>query len=321
MTHGASCTSPGRDWSNENGMGVRTEDTTYRTAARLRRTVVASALVIALNYGFTQAGDAPVATQPMATQPVAQDFKSAPTLKSATEFLSRELRAEQGDDLRNRGMLWVEQGAGLWETPSGPGNVSCRSCHGDARATMADVAARYPVYDLTGRRVLNLEGRINACRTDRQGSAAWAYETNELLAMTAYLSHLSRGLSKQSRIGDGSFADVGHESAELTRAFERGRALWTERQGQLNLSCAQCHDANVGRKLRGDTISSAVPNGYPAYRLEWNGLGSLHRRLRACQLGVRAVQFEQGSNEYLALEVYLAWRARGLPLESPAMRR
>ncbi|MBX9926228.1 MAG: sulfur oxidation c-type cytochrome SoxA [Hyphomicrobiaceae bacterium] len=310
MTHGASSTSSARDWSNETGMGVRTEATTSRTAARLWRTVVASALVLAISRGLPEAADAPAATQA-----VARD------LTSATEFLSRELRAEQGDDLRNRGMLWVEQGAGLWDSAPGPSNASCRSCHGDPRATMADVAARYPVYDRTRGRVLNLEGRVNACRTERQGSAAWAYETNELLAMTAYLSHVARGLPKQSPIADGSPKDTGGQSAEFTRAFERGRTLWTERQGQLNLSCAQCHDGNVGRKLRGDTISSAVPNGYPAYRLEWNGLGSLHRRLRACQLGVRAVQFEQGSDEYLALEVYLAWRARGLPLEAPAMRR
>ena len=103
--------------------------------------------------------------------------------------------------------------------------------------------------------------------------------------------------------------------------YETGQKLWNERQGQLNLSCAQCHDDNVGRKLRGDTISSAVPTGYPVYRLEWQGLGSLHRRLKACQLGVRAVQFEQGAPEYLALELYLAVRANGLPMESPALRR
>lgn len=103
--------------------------------------------------------------------------------------------------------------------------------------------------------------------------------------------------------------------------FEAGKAFYERRQGQLNLACTQCHDGLVGRKLRGDTISHGVGTGYPAYRLEWNGLGSLHRRLRACSLGVRATQFAYGSDEYLALELYLAVRARGLAVEAPGLRR
>jgi sulfur-oxidizing protein SoxA len=103
--------------------------------------------------------------------------------------------------------------------------------------------------------------------------------------------------------------------------FEAGETFYNLRQGQLNLSCAQCHDSLAGRRLRGDVISNGVGTGYPAYRLEWNAVGSLHRRLRACSLGVRAIQFDYGSPEYLNLELYLAWRARGLPIETPAIRR
>jgi sulfur-oxidizing protein SoxA len=103
--------------------------------------------------------------------------------------------------------------------------------------------------------------------------------------------------------------------------LEEGRRFYETRQGQLNLACGQCHDDNAGRRLRGDVISGGLGTGYPAYRLEWNGMGSLHRRLRACSLGVRATQFELGSPEYLALELFLAHRARGLPVEAPGLRR
>jgi sulfur-oxidizing protein SoxA len=103
--------------------------------------------------------------------------------------------------------------------------------------------------------------------------------------------------------------------------LERGRALYEERQGQLNLACTQCHDQNAGRRLRGDVISHGLGTGWPAYRLDWNGMGSLHRRLRACQLGVRATLLPLGSPEYLALELFLADRARGLPVEAPGLRR
>jgi sulfur-oxidizing protein SoxA len=103
--------------------------------------------------------------------------------------------------------------------------------------------------------------------------------------------------------------------------LEEGRAFYAARQGQLNLSCGQCHDANAGRLLRGDVISSGLGTGYPAYRLEWNEVGSLHRRLRACSLGVRATQLPAGGADYLALELFLADRARGLPVEAPGLRR
>ena len=89
----------------------------------------------------------------------------------------------------------------------------------------------------------------------------------------------------------------------------------------MNVACTQCHDGNVGRRLRGDPLSQGQSDGWPAYRLEWQTLGSLSRRLRACSLGVRAEILPYGAPEYLALELYLAWRGEGLPLTSPGVRR
>ncbi len=73
--------------------------------------------------------------------------------------------------------------------------------------------------------------------------------------------------------------------------------------------------------MRGDTISYGPGNGYPAYRPERQSLGSLHRRLRACSLGVRALQFDYGSPDDLNLELYLAKRAEGVPIETPTIRK
>jgi len=99
-----------------------------------------------------------------------------------------------------------------------------------------------------------------------------------------------------------------------------GRDLFNLRQGQINLSCAQCHDDNWGGKLAGAPIPQGHPNGYPLYRLEWQTLGSLQRRLRNCLVGMRAEPYAFGAPEYVDLELYLMWRARGLPVETPAVR-
>jgi sulfur-oxidizing protein SoxA len=131
-----------------------------------------------------------------------------------------------------------------------------------------------------------------------------------LLSLTAAIALRSRGMPLRVAV-DGP----------ATPFLEQGRRFYETRQGQLNLACGQCHDDNAGRRLRGDVISNGLGTGYPAYRLEWNGLGSLHRRLRACSLGVRATEFALGSAEYLALELYLAARANGMPVEAPGLRR
>ena len=206
-------------------------------------------------------------------------------------------------------MLWVEQGEKLWREPAGAADQTCAACHGEP-SSLKGVATRYPVYDPKLQRLLNLEGRIQHCRAERQKAAPLAYESQPLLALTALVAHQSRGAAMGVSI-DGPARPF----------FEAGRALYHERQGQLDLSCAQCHEDSWGKRLRAERISQGHPNGFPIYRLEWQTLGSLHRRLRACFQGVRAEPFASGAPELLALELYLGWRAQGLPIETPAVRR
>lgn len=228
----------------------------------------------------------------------------ASEIRPSRNFLSPELRAIQDDPSRHPGWLWVEDGEALWRR----GERSCQSCHGDIDR-MRGVVARYPAVATDGA-LLNIEARIDRCRMQNQSQPAFGYESEPMLALTAAIAVRSRGMPV-------AVATDGPAAVYL----DEGRRLYATRQGQLNLSCGQCHDENAGRRLRGDVISSGLGTGYPAYRLEWNSLGSLHRRLRACSLGVRATQFELGSPEYLALELYLARRANGLPLEAPGLRR
>lgn len=235
---------------------------------------------------------------------LAGGIAAASELRPSRDFLSPELRALQDDPSRHPGWLWVEDGEALWRR----GERSCQSCHGGIDS-MAGVAARYPAVAQDGA-LLNLETRIERCRTQQQGEAPFGYESDALLSLSAAIAQRSRGLP-MSVATDGAAAPF----------VEQGRRFYETRQGQLNLACGQCHDDNAGRRLRGDVVSNGLGTGYPAYRLEWNTLGSLHRRLRACSLGVRATQFPLGSPEYLALELFLAARAAGLPIEAPGLRR
>lgn len=231
-------------------------------------------------------------------------------LKPGIEFQSRDIQAQQRDEFDNPGMLWVTRGERLWKATPGGGARSCSGCHGDAAVSMKGVAARYPQTDAATGRLQNIEARINRCRTEQQKAEAWRAESDELIGMTAYVSLQSRGMPKQVTIDAANQAN-----------FERGRAFYYLRQGQINLSCAQCHEDNWGRRLLGETISQGHGTSYPIYRLEWQSAGSLHRRFRSCASGVRAEMLPVGSPEYVDLELFLAWRAQGLPLDPPGVRR
>lgn len=236
-------------------------------------------------------------------------FRPEP-LKSGIEFSGAEVRALQQDDFSSPAMLWATRGEKLWGEPAGASGKSCASCHQDARASMKGVSARYPKVDPATARLTNIEGRINLCRTRHQQAEPLRYESDELLGLTVYVSHQSRGLP----IGVSIDTQNRHN-------YERGRDIFYTRMGQMNLACTHCHDRNFGRKLLNDTISQGHGNPYPAYRLEWQTLGSLHRRLRACFFGVRAELPLAGSQDLLDLELFLAWRSQGLKVETPGVRK
>lgn len=227
--------------------------------------------------------------------------------RSGFEFMSRETQALQRDDFANPGMLWVAEGEALWNRPAGTKGVACAGCH--TAASMKSVAARYPAWDAGSGRPVDLQGRIELCRTEKQGAPALPPESDEILSLSAYVAHQSRGLPI-----------VPPEDDRLAPGRERGAALYGRRMGQLNLSCAGCHDDNAGGRLGGAPIPQAHPTGYPLYRLEWQGLGSLQRRFRNCMAGVRAEPYDYGASEWVDLELFLMSRARGMLVETPAVR-
>ncbi len=239
---------------------------------------------------------------------MAQPAGAAPQ-RSGFAAMSPQLQAMQLDDALNPGMLWVKEGQALWERVQGNAQRSCASCHGPPAMSMRGVAARYPALDSLEQQPVDLAGRINLCRTRHQESPAWAREGPELLAMEALVALQSRGMALRPAA-----------EPALAAFRERGAVLFRQRMGQLDLSCSNCHDALVGRHLGGSVIPPSDPLPYPVYRLQWQSLGSLQRRVRSCMTGVRAQPFGYGDPEMVQLGLYLAARAAGMALEAPGVR-
>jgi sulfur-oxidizing protein SoxA len=228
--------------------------------------------------------------------------------RSGYDDMGPAVQAIQDDDIANPGMLWVQEGESLWDRKQGAADRSCADCHG-AGASMAGVALRYPAFSGSSARPVDLEQRINMCRTDHQKAEPLAHESRALLALSTYVATQSRGMP------------IAPPDDPRLRPFaEAGAALFARRQGQLNLSCARCHDDNPGQKLAAATIPQAHPTGYPLYRLEWQNVGSLQRRLRNCLIGMRAEPYAYGAPEYVDLELFLMRRAAGMTYEAPGVR-
>jgi len=273
-------------------------------------TAVAAALgtALALGAGAANAGNS-------MHNPYGSDVWSG--YKTATP----ETRAMQDDDFENPGMPVVDAAAELWNKKDGAANKSCADCHGavdDAKGgpvgvPMKGVGARYPVYDRVTQKPINVELQINRCRTEGQKAAEFKYESEAMLGMTALVNMQSRGMPRVTTADD--YTDP------LYPFWKKGEAFYYQRRGQLDMSCKHCHEDNAANMIRAETLSQGQSNGFPTYRFKWQKLGSLHRRFRGCNSNIRSQPYGYGSDEYLNLETYLAWRGRGLPVEGPSVRK
>lgn len=229
--------------------------------------------------------------------------------KSGYLYLDSQTRAMEADDFSNPGFLWIDKGQKLWNTPEGTNGKSCESCHG-AVTSMKGVGANYPVYDARSHGIVDLEERINQMRVDKMGAQPYKWESENLLALTAYVKLQSRGMPVAVNTGGPAHA-----------FWETGKKIYQARRGQLNMSCESCHVQFADHQLRSDTLSQGQINGYPLYRLKWQSLGSAQHRFKGCMLKIRANPFPYGSASMTDLELYVASRGNGLPVETPAVRK
>lgn len=229
--------------------------------------------------------------------------------RTGYDDMAPDLRAMQDAEIANPGLFWVLEGKRLYAEPAGEVGRACTDCHGPGEVGMLGVAARYPVWDDGKSRPIDLTGRIDECRSERQRADPLVRESDAQLALTAYVTHQSRGQPLTPEQGP---------LMDLLR--NEGRGIFESRMGQLNLACAHCHDDYAGERLAAAIIPQAHPTGYPQYRIQWETMGSLHRRFGNCMAGVRAKLFDPGSRELVALEAFLKGRAAGLSIEALPIR-
>lgn len=228
---------------------------------------------------------------------------------SGWHFRSDETQALQMDDFENPAMVFVDQAQEAWDTADGSEGKSCASCHGDVEESMAGVRAVYPKWNEAAGEVRTLNMQINDCRENQMGAEKWKYSGGKMAAMEALISVQSRGMPVNVAI-DGP----------VQATWEKGKEMYYTRTGQLELSCANCHEDNYGNMIRADHLSQGQINGFPVYRLKNTKLNTAHARFKGCVRDTRAETYKPGSAEFVALELYVASRGNGLSVEAPSVR-
>lgn len=233
-----------------------------------------------------------------------------PEIWSGYKWASNETRGMWDDDFANPAGPWLEIGEREWSKKDGEAGKACADCHKDAAESMKGVATKYPVYFEEWKKPMALEQRINYCRENNMKAKPYEWEKDQMLGMMIYVKYQSRGMPMSVKV-DGPAKPF----------FDKGKEYYYTRRGQLDMACAHCHEKNAGQQIRAEVLSQGQSNGFPTYRLKWQKPGSLHRRFKGCNEQVRAKGQGRGADDYVNLELYLAWRGQGLEVETPAVRR
>ncbi|MDP5362858.1 MAG: sulfur oxidation c-type cytochrome SoxA [Paracoccaceae bacterium] len=230
------------------------------------------------------------------------------TIYSGWVFRSDETQSLQMDDFENPGMIFVDDAIDAWNTVDGTAGNSCAACHGEPES-LAGVRAVYPKWNDEAEEVRTIAMQVNGCRTERMGAEAWKYDGKEMINMEALIASVSRGMPVDVAI-DGPAQSM----------WELGREIYYTRFGQLDLSCANCHEDNYGNNIRSDHLSQGQINGFPTYRLKNAQLNGVQSRFRGCIRDTRGETYGVGVEELIALELYVASRGNGLSVEGPSVR-
>ena len=251
-------------------------------------------------------GEIEIATK--AAAPAHMEETGIDTIMSGWHFRADETQALEMDDFDNPGMIFVDKALDSWAAVEGSEGKSCASCHDDP-SSLKGVRAVYPKWNEAAGEVRTLAMQINDCRVNQMGADKWKYTGGDMASMEALISVQSRGMPVNVAI-DGPVKPV----------WEQGKELYYTRTGQLDLSCASCHEQNYGNMIRADHLSQGQINGFPTYRLKNAKLNTVHARFKGCIRDTRAETYSPGSAEFVALELYVASRGNGLSVEGPSVR-
>jgi sulfur-oxidizing protein SoxA len=176
------------------------------------------------------------------------------------------------------------------------------------------IGGDYPYFDEEKKEVVTLTSAINKCLTDA-GEKAWNEKKGDMPKLQAYIANESKEAGKE--------VDIKIASAAAAEAYERGKEYYYSQRGYLKLSCATCHVQGAGKRVRNESLSQLLGHTthFPVYRLKWQDLGTLERRMEGCVKDQGQNPPKTNSVEMKELLYFMAYMSNGMKIDGPDLRK
>ncbi len=202
----------------------------------------------------------------------------------------------------------IDEGKELYENTKFKNGKSFKSCFPNPA-----IAGDYPKY-VKGYGVQTLTVAINEC-LKANGEKPWNMKKGKMANLQAYFAAVSKEKGKK--------VNIVIDSKEAQEAYERGKKEYYSQRGYLKLSCASCHVQGAGQRVRNEYMSPLLGQvtHFPVYRLKWEDLGTLERRLEGCNKDQGENPHKPGSKWMNELAYFMAYMSNGMPVDGPDIRK
>lgn len=202
----------------------------------------------------------------------------------------------------------LDEGKKLFETPLADGKTY-EDC---MKEGLLRESNEYPYFNVEQKIVKTLQLEINECRA-AHGEKPLKYKKGAIANLSGYIAFRSRGKP----------INVTVPNEDALAAYRDGKAFYYAKRGYLNNSCANCHVDYAGSRVRSEILHPALgeATGWPVFRLKWDNLGTLQRRIAGCHRDQGAKPLAAQSDTYRNLEYFVYYMSNGLPLDGPSTRK
>jgi sulfur-oxidizing protein SoxA len=202
----------------------------------------------------------------------------------------------------------IEAGEALYNKKFANGN-SLAICFPDPT-----IGGDYPMFDEQTKQVVSLTQAINDCVT-ANGEKKWNEKKGDMAKVQAFFAFKTKEAEKP--------VNIKIESADAAAAYERGKEFYYSQRGYLTLSCAECHVQGAGQRVRNESLSQLLGHTthFPVYRLKWQDLGTLERRMEGCVKDQGQNPPKPTSKEMKELLYFMAYMSNGMKIDGPDIRK
>ncbi len=254
---------------------------------------------------------------------------NSPAIADDAEKEIERYREMISDPMSNPGFLNVDRGEALWKLARGTKNVSLETCDvGEGAGKLEGAYAKLPRYFKDADKVMDLEQRLAWCMTTVQG-----LDTKDVFSRrfgapgkTSDMEDLVLFIANKS---SGQKLNLSLDHPKEKEMFVIGEAMFFQRGGQWDFSCATCH-AEDGKRIRLQGLpnlskvgkaSQDTMGSWPTYRVSQSQGRTMQHRLWDCYRQMRWPQPDYQADGLTALTLYLNKNAEGGVLQVPSIKR